>query len=246
MDQVDKSELSRKNIWQMFDQISPHYDFLNHLLSFGADIHWRKKMIQYLPQIPDIRLLDLETGTGDQLITIVKNAKNVKNALGIDMSQEMIHLGQRKIIDKPFAHQITLMKGDATDIALGNSSVDCVSMSFGIRNVVDTEKCLQECMRVLTPRGRLLILEFSTPKNRIIKALHLFYLRHVLPNVGGLISRKKEAYKYLNQTIETFPCGENFCQLLKKAGFVRVKAHPLTLGVTTLYVAEKVPCQNEL
>lgn len=239
-------ERSRKNVWQMFDEISPRYDFLNHLLSFGADIHWRKKLIQYLPKNSDIRLLDLATGTADQLITIVKKAKQVKSALGIDLSQEMIRLGQRKIIDKPYMHQITLTKGDATDISLGNESVDCVTMSFGIRNVEDTQKCLNECMRVLTPRGRLLILEFSIPKNRLIKGCHLFYLRHVLPNVGGLISRQKAAYRYLNETIETFPSGEAFCDLMKKAGFVRVKAHPMTLGVTTLYVGEKVPCQSEL
>lgn len=246
MVQVKNAERSRKNVWQMFDQISPRYDLLNHLLSFGADIHWRKKLIQYLPQNPDIRLLDLATGTADQLITIVKKAKQVKTALGIDLSQEMIRQGQRKIIDKPFTHQITLMKGDATDISLGNESVDCVTMSFGIRNVEDTDKCLRECMRVLTPRGKLLILEFSIPKNRLLKSFHLFYLRHILPHIGGLISKQKEAYRYLNETIETFPSGDNFCGLLKKAGFVRVKAYPMTFGVTTLYVGEKVPCQNEL
>lgn len=246
MEDVKKTEHSRKNVWQMFDQISHRYDFLNHLLSFGIDIHWRKKLIQHLPQTPDVRLLDLATGTGDQLITIVKHAPQVQTALGIDLSQEMIRLGQKKIIDKPYSHQITLMKGDAMDISLNNESVDCVTMSFGIRNVEDPENCLKECHRVLTPRGRVLILEFSLPKNRLIRGFHLFYLRHVLPTIGGLISRQKKAYRYLNETIETFPCGEGFCQLLKKAGFVRVKAYPMTFGAATLYVGEKVPCQNEL
>lgn len=237
---------SRKNIWQMFDQISSHYDLLNHILSFGADIYWRKKLIRFLPTNSNIRLLDLATGTADQLITILKKANQVKTALGIDLSQEMIHYGQRKIIDKPYAHQITLMKGDATDISLSNESVDCITMSFGIRNVEDAQKCLKECMRVLTPRGRLLILEFSIPNNRILKRLHLFYLRHILPNIGGLISKQKEAYRYLNETIETFPYGNDFCELMKKIGFVRVKAHPMAFGITTIYVGEKVPCQNEL
>ena len=131
--QSKSKERSKKNVWQMFDEISPRYDLLNHLLSFGADFHWRKKLIQHLPKNPDIRLLDLATGTADQLITIVKKAKQVKSALGIDLSQEMIRLGQRKIIDKPYTHQITLTKGDATDISLGNESVDCVTMSLGIR-----------------------------------------------------------------------------------------------------------------
>ena len=236
---------SREEVWKMFDEISPTYDLINHLLSFGADIHWRKKLIDYLPQGEDLRLLDLATGTGDQLITIVKK-KKVKTALGIDLSQEMIRYGQKKIIDKSYAHQITLMEGDATDISLKNESIDCITMSFGIRNVTDTQKCLEECSRVLTPCGKLLILEFSLPKMWIIKTLHLFYLRHILPYIAGLISRKREAYRYLNETIETFPYGEEFCKCIKKAGFYNVKAYPLTFGVVTLYVGEKLSCTTEL
>lgn len=239
-------EPSREDVWKMFDEISPTYDFLNHLLSFGADLYWRRRLIKHLPQKEDVRLLDLATGTGDQLITIVKKAPQVKNALGIDISREMIRNGQKKIIDKPYTHQITLMEGDATDISLEEASVDCVTMSFGIRNVTKMERCLEECFRVLTPCGKLLILEFSIPKNRMIRGLHLTYLRHILPYVAGWISRKKEAYRYLNQTIETFPFGEAFCEHLKKAGFYRVKAYPLTFGVVTLYIGEKLPCTTEL
>jgi demethylmenaquinone methyltransferase/2-methoxy-6-polyprenyl-1,4-benzoquinol methylase len=241
----DPTEQSKKDVWKMFDRISPRYDLVNRLLSFGIDTRWRKKLLHYLPKNSDIRLLDLATGTADQLITIVKKAKQVRSALGIDLSEEMIRLGQRKIIDKPYTHQITLMKGDATNISLGDESVDCITMSFGIRNVENIEQCLKECLRVLTPRGRLLILEFSLPKNKMIKNCHLFYLRHVLPTIGGLISRQKKAYQYLNKTIETFPSGEDFCHLLKKSAFVRVKAHPMTFGVTTLYIGEKMPCRND-
>ena len=239
-------EHSREDVWKMFDEISPTYDFLNHFLSFGADIYWRRKVIDYIPEGEDIRLLDLATGTGDQLITIVKKAKQVKTALGIDLSKEMIRHGQKKIIDKPYTHQITLMEGDATDISLKNDTVDCVTMSFGIRNVTNFNKCLEECYRVLTPCGRVLILEFSLPKNKIIRGLHLFYLRFVLPNVAGWISRKPHAYRYLNETVENFPYGEAFCDHIKKAGFFRVKAYPLTFGVATLYVGEKLPCTTEL
>jgi len=239
-------EHSREEVWKMFDEISPTYDIINHLLSFGADIYWRRKLVDHLPEGTDIRLLDLATGTGDQLITVVKKAKQVKTALGIDLSQKMIRFGQKKIIDKPYAHKITLMQGDATDISLENESVDCVTMSFGIRNVTKMQPCLEECYRVLAPRGKLLILEFSLPPNRIVKRLHLFYLRHVLPHVAGWISRKKHAYRYLNETVETFPYGEAFCNHIKKASFYRVKAYPLTFGVATLYVGEKLPCTTEL
>jgi len=239
-------EHSREEVWKIFDEISHTYDFINHLFSFGSDIYWRRKMIEHLPKIADIRLLDLATGTGDQLITIVKKAHQVKSALGIDLSHEMIRNGQKKIIDKSYAHQITLMEGDVTDISLEDEAVDCVTMSFGIRNVTKMQQCLEECYRVLTPSGKLLFLEFSLPKNRIIKGLHLFYLRHVIPYVAGWISRKRYAYRYLNETIETFPYGEEFCQCIKNAGFYRVKAFPLTFGVATLYIGEKLPCQAEL
>ncbi|MBF5058653.1 bifunctional demethylmenaquinone methyltransferase/2-methoxy-6-polyprenyl-1,4-benzoquinol methylase UbiE [Candidatus Neptunochlamydia vexilliferae] len=239
-------EESRDEVWKMFDRISPRYDLVNRLLSFGIDHYWRRQLIRHLPQKKGLRLLDLATGTGDQLITIVKRAKQVETALGLDMSQEMVRLGQRKIIDKPYTHRITLAEGDATNIALEKGSVDCVTMSFGIRNVTSVEKCLEECFRVLTPSGKLMILELSLPKNRFIRGLHLFYLRRILPLVGGLVSREPKAYLYLNKTIETFPYGEAFCTKLKSAGFYRVKAYPMTFGAATLYIGEKVPCGNHL
>ena len=236
---------SKKNIWKVFDQISPSYDFLNHVLSLGIDSYWRRKMLKYLPTQQEICLLDLATGTAAQLITIIKHAKQVKSALGIDLSEEMIRIGQKKIIDKAYAHQITLLKGDATRIAMEDACIDCITMSFGIRNITHPKKCLEECMRVLKDKGRLLILEFSIPKNHLAKAFYLFYLRHILPNIGGMISKDKKAYQYLSQTIETFPYGQAFCKLLKDQGFVHVKAYPMTFGIATLYVGEKAGCQNE-
>lgn len=242
----NENEPSRQDVWKMFDQISSRYDLINHLSSFGADYYWRRQLIRHLPKSDDVRLLDLATGTGDQLITIIKKAKQVRSALGLDLSQEMIRLGQRKIIDKPYAHQITLMEGDATKISLKSGAVDCVTMSFGIRNVISVEKCLQECFRVLTPNGRLIMLEFSLPKKRVLRFLHLLYIRTVLPTIAGLISGNKSAYRYLNKTIESFPYGDAFCDKIKKAGFYHVKAYPLTFGVVTLYIGEKIPCGTDL
>ena len=158
----------------------------------------------------------------------------------------MIRYGQRKIIDKPYTHRVTLMEGDATELNLDNESVDCITMSFGIRNVLSVEKCLSECFRALAPTGKLLILEFSMPKSRVIRSGHLFYMRHILPNVAGWITQNKKAYRYLNKTIESFPYGEAFCDKIKKAGFHRVKAYPMTFGVATLYIGEKVPCGTDL
>lgn len=232
---------SRKEIWKMFDQISPYYDRINHLLSFGADIYWRRQCIRHLPKRADLRVLDLATGTGDQLIAIVKNAKHVQEGLGLDLSQEMIRMGQKKIEAKPYARRITLMEGDATRLFLSKETMDCITMSFGIRNVTDVEQCLKECFRVLAPSGRLIILEFSIPKNRLIQTAHLFYLRYVLSWIGGWISRCPSAYRYLYQTIRTFPSGALFCDKLKKAGFKQVRAYPLTFGIATLYTGDKGP-----
>ncbi len=243
---VKVSEKTSKEIWKTFDQISNSYDPLNALLSFGIDTLWRKRLTQFLPKGEDIRLLDLATGTADQVIEIIKKAKQVKSALGIDLSQEMIRIGQKKIIDKPYAHRVSLMEGDAMNISMRDESVECVTISFGIRNVEDVERCLSESLRVLTPRGRLLILEFSIPQNRVLRRLYLPYLRHILPLIGGALSKNRKAYRHLSSTIEKFPYGEHFCSILRKVGFVRVKHYPMTLGITTLYVGEKVPCQNEL
>ena len=230
---------SKEKIWKVFDEISPTYDFINHLLSLGIDTYWRKYIVKHLPQISHIRLLDLATGTGDQLITIVKKAPHVISALGIDLAHAMLRLGHKKIIDKPYSHQITLMEGDVTNIALQNKAVDCVTISFGIRNVYNQQRCLHECYRVLTSHGKLIVLEFSLPKNRIIKSLYLFYLRHIVPCIAGLISHKRCAYLYLNKTIEAFPKNEEFCKEIENAGFCHVKAHPLTFGIATLYTGEK-------
>lgn len=196
-------------------------------------------MIPYLPEGKNLRLLDLATGTGDQLFTLIKKEEKVGVALGLDLSEEMLFRGQKKLIDKPYAHRMTLMKGDATDISLKDEAVDCVTISFGIRNVSSVEACLKESYRVLAPGGRFLVLEFSLPKHPFLKRLHLFYLRYILPTIGGVISRRKKAYLYLNRTIESFPYGKAFCSLLEQQKFMNVKAIPLTFGIATLYVGEK-------
>ena len=180
-----------------------------------------------LPNRAPLYLLDLATGTGSQLLSILKKNRNVQSALGIDLSREMLRIGQKKIMDRGYAHRVTLAKGDATAIALDDESVDCVTMSFGIRNVTDVQQALCEAHRVLKESGRFLLLEFSLPKNTLIRSLYLLYVRYVLPRVAGWFTKNTDAYRYLNKTIETFPYGSDFCHLLKKARFHRVRAIPL-------------------
>jgi demethylmenaquinone methyltransferase/2-methoxy-6-polyprenyl-1,4-benzoquinol methylase len=151
----------------------------------------------------------------------------------------MLRIGKKKLKQKPYARDVLLRQACATDLPFADGSFDCATISFGIRNVDNIGKCLSEIYRVLVPGGRILVLEFSLPSHPKLKAAHLFYLRRFIPKIGGWLSKDKQAYKYLNETIETFPHGENFCALLKEAGYKNVQAHPLTFGVVTLYQGDK-------
>lgn len=229
----------KSDIWRMFNHISPTYDRANRILSLGIDQYWRRKVSKFMPKKENIRLLDCATGTGDQLFSLMKRSRNVSQAVGVDMASEMLRIGKQKLKRKSYARKVTLKQACVTSLPFVDDSFDCATISFGIRNVVDVPSCLKEIHRVLNPGGRILVLEFSLPTNRKLKAAHLFYLRRFIPKIGGWISKDKEAYSYLNQTIETFPHGESFCHLLSDAGFKKVKAHPLTFGIVTLYEGDK-------
>ncbi len=223
----------------MFDRIAGKYDLLNHLLSFGLDLHWRKKMSCFLPAGNDLSLLDLATGTGDQLISIMNKVARVHQAVGVDMSMQMLAIAKKKIKKYGWYPLVQLQSGEGSKINFPDNTFDVVTISFGIRNFIDLKLSLTEMWRVLKPAGRLLILEFSLPHNPIMRRLHLFYLRKILPFIGRTISGDDYAYRYLNETIETFPHGESFCSLLINRGFAQVQAKPLTCGIVTIYQGEK-------
>jgi demethylmenaquinone methyltransferase/2-methoxy-6-polyprenyl-1,4-benzoquinol methylase len=232
-------EPSRHEIWKMFDQISPTYDKANRAMTLGCDLYWRKKMAQYLPDRENLYLLDCATGTGDQILSFFSHSKKIARAVGIDLSTEMIHIAREKIQNAGLSSKVDLSQASLLSLPFLSMTFDCVTISFGIRNVTDVSKALMECCRVLKEGGRLLILEGSIPQNKWILPFFLFYLRHILPRIGGVISKNKNAYRYLNETIETFPSGNRFCTLLTQAGFSRASFHPLTVGTVTIYVGEK-------
>jgi len=236
-------EPSRKEIWKMFDTISATYDKTNRFMTMGLDRGWRKKMASLLPKLPKIELLDCATGTADQIISLMKKSNSIEKAIGIDLAQEMVEIGRNKLKKHPFNDQVELQIASALEIPFEENRFDCVTMSFGIRNVSNVELCLKEILRVLKPGGRVLILETSLPKMRLIQFFHLLYLRKILPRIGGWISKQKTAYQYLNQTTETFPSGKVFCKLMEKAGFCTVICHPLTCGTVSIYQADK-PCKK--
>ncbi len=236
---MKKQERSRVGIWKMFDQISPTYDKANRVMTLGLDQVWRRKMAYFLPDKQGQVLLDCATGTADQLISFMEGSDKVGQAIGIDLAQEMLAVGKKKMESKPYGNAISFQVASALDLPFEDAMFDCVAISFGIRNVTDVRKALSEFYRVLQKKGRVLILEGTVPKNFFLKKVHLFYLRNILPRVGGTISNNLDAYRYLNETIETFPSGEKFCKFLRAAGFKSVKAHPLTGGIATIYVGDK-------
>ena len=235
--------LSKSDSWRMFDAISPRYDLLNRLLSFGLDVSWRRQLSRFLPAKvgnADLRsLLDLATGTADVLLTLVRDNENIDQAVGIDLAEKMLSIGREKIARANLARKITLRHADANHIPFEANRFDVVTMAFGIRNVEDPAQVLREMHRVLKREGRALILEFSLPANRILRTAHLFYLRTVVPVLGGLVSGHGQAYRYLNQTIESFPYGTAFCRMMEGAGFRNVAAHPLLGGIASIYKGEK-------
>jgi len=236
---MEGSAPSRKEVWKMFDRIAPTYDLLNRCLSLRQDVAWRNKVAKYLPQRDDQHILDIATGTGDMLFSMLNKSKKIHSAVGVDMSEKMLEFGRQKIKNRKLQDKMQLLLGDATQLEFADNTFDCTSISFGIRNVVDVEKALSEMNRVLKPGGRSLILEFSLPKNRVMRSLYLFYFRHILPRIGSLFSGDGYAYSYLNQTVESFPYGQEFCKLMENAGFRDVKSVPLTFAIATIYYGDK-------
>jgi len=223
----------------MFDRIAPRYDLLNRVLSMRRDVAWRRRLARHLPDAPGLRVLDLATGTGDVLLALHNSCPDMAFGLGVDVAGNMLALARDKIAGRGLDHGLAVMQCDALCLALPDGIFDAVTIAFGIRNVPGPEEALREIHRVLRPGGRVLVLEFSLPRNRPFRALYLAYFRHVLPHIGGLLSGDFEAYRYLNRTAERFPRGGAFCALLEGAGFGAVHAHPLTFGIATLYQGDK-------
>lgn len=231
--------MTKKFSWQMFNDISPRYDFLNHFLSFGLDIHWRNCLQKFMPKTPNLVVLDVATGTADVLLSMLHSKIPIEKAYGIDMAEKMLEVGQKKIEKAGLEDRVTLMKADANQIPFNDKNFHVVTIAFGIRNMENPIYVLKEMNRTLKEGGKALILEFSLPQNTLLRVLHLFYLRNVVPALGFLFSGHYKAYRYLNQTIEEFPYGENFCALGRQIGFKAVTAHTLLGGVATIYEAQK-------
>jgi len=226
-------------VGKMFDRIAPRYALLNHILSLGLDFSWRRKLAGRIDNKRPVELLDLATGSGDLLIAILRKRCNVSKAVGLDISEKMLEVCRKNIEKAELSERITLVQGDAARTKLPGERFDAITMAFGIRNVPDAAETLGEIARLLRPGGRVLILEFSLPSNRMIRSIYLIYLRHIVPLIGRLVSGDKGAYRYLNTTIESFYRTCDIPDLMNKAGLTNIAATPLTFGTVSLYSGSK-------
>lgn len=229
------------SVGEMFDRIAPTYDVLNHLLSLGRDFSWRRRACRVLSQSEGLEVADLATGTGDLLIALLRERPNVTEAVAVDISEEMLKIALRKIAARGFADRVRLVRDDAVHSALPADSFDAVTMGFGIRNTPDVEATLGEIHRLLKPGGTAVVLEFSLPRSAVLRGGYRAYLRSVVPVLGALLSGSRSAYRYLNESIEAFYRPDDFCTLMREAGFAEVSATPLTWGVASVYRGLKRP-----
>lgn len=228
----------KEQVADMFNKIAGKYDFLNHFLSLGIDKTWRKKAIREVASVNPDKILDVATGTGDLAIAAHSAIPHV-TVTGVDIAAQMLEEGRKKLVVKELTKSITLELGDSEALPFPTGSYDAVMCAYGVRNFENLEKGLSEMQRVMREGGKLAILEFSRPSSFPIKQLYTFYFRRILPVLGGLLSKHKTAYTYLPESVNAFPDGKDFCDILTKCGFKDAKARPLTLGVTTLYTATK-------
>ncbi|MCC7465714.1 MAG: bifunctional demethylmenaquinone methyltransferase/2-methoxy-6-polyprenyl-1,4-benzoquinol methylase UbiE [Saprospiraceae bacterium] len=233
------SEAGKKaEVEQMFDKIAPRYDFLNRVLSLGIDVWWRKKAIGYLKPAKPAEILDVATGTADVAILMAKILKP-RRIVGIDIANQMLEFGRVKIQDAGLQEVITLETGDSEHLWFETDTFDALTVAFGVRNFENLEKGLAEMRRVLRPGGRVVILEFSKPHIFPFKQLYNSYFKYVLPLIGRLTSRDMRAYTYLFESVQAFPEGNHFTEILTKTGFNDPICERLTLGICSIYTATK-------
>ncbi len=223
--------------WKIFDDIAPTYDFLNHFLSLGIDVLWRKNFLKNLPNKKELVAYDLATGTGDVALALVRDPK-IKNVTGIDLSVGMLEYGKIKVKKQKLENKIFMEEGDGVLIPKDDCSADVITVAFGIRNFPDPQTSLINMVRVLRNGGRAMIMEFSLPKNFIIRFFYLLYFRHILPAIGNAFSKNKDAYTYLNESVEDFPYGSDFTDMMVKAGMKNVRIVPLSFGIASLYIGD--------
>lgn len=234
---VDKSN---QRVRQMFAEIAPRYDLMNHLLSLNIDRWWRRVAVRRVPPRGDRPILDVCTGTGDLALAYYRKTDGQVPIVASDFCAEMLAIGEKKKRRNGAEENLTFIEADAQNLPFEDDRFQIVCVAFGLRNVQDTDQGLREMTRVCAPGGRVAVLEFSLPRWQPFRGIYGFYFRHILPRIGQLFARNRSgAYSYLPESVQQFPEGEALVARMESAGLQNVKFHPLTFGIATLYVGEK-------
>ena len=226
----------KEQVGKMFDSIADNYDFLNGILSFGIFKHWQNRLVKEVARGEHKYILDVATGTGS--VAIALSALRTESITGVDISDEMLTLGQIKVRQKNLQSVITLKKSDAENLQLADNIFDVVTVAYGVRNFEDLEKGLSEIRRVLRPGGKVVILEFSKPIAPIRPFYHL-YSHQIVPMIGKWVTGNSQAYNYLPRSVDAFPSSKRFISILQKTGFQNTACKALTLGIVSLYTGQK-------
>jgi demethylmenaquinone methyltransferase/2-methoxy-6-polyprenyl-1,4-benzoquinol methylase len=235
--EIDKSDL---RVRRMFASIARRYDLLNHLLSLNIDRSWRRFTTRTVPPQPGVPVLDCCTGTADLALAYDRAAKGRTPVIGTDFCREMLLLGKGKVRKSGASGRVVLVEGDTQRLPAPSDTFGVVSVAFGLRNVRDTVRGIDEMIRTARPEGKVAILEFSRPRGRFLGKLYLAFFRHVLPRLGQAIApNPDQAYHYLPRTVLKFPDGQDMLDLLASRGLIELRMYPLTLGIATLYVGTK-------
>lgn len=241
---VDSAKGKKEQVAEMFDRISGNYDKVNRFLTARTDLGWRKKALRMLKKDKPDFLLDVATGTGDMALLAYRLLKPGK-IKGIDISSSMLEQGRKKIEKEGLAGKIELEQGDSETINYAQNTFDAVTAAFGVRNFENLEKGLAEMLRVLKPGGRLVILEFSKPRSKLINKFYKLYMKIVAPRVAGWFKQNKQAYHYLYDSATAFPERQSFIEILKKVGYTDTGFKPLSFGICCIYSGRKTVLVTE-
>ncbi len=230
----------KEEVEKMFDKIAHSYDFLNHFFSLGIDILWRKKAIRILKKENPKLVLDVATGTADFAMEAVRMNLEADKIVGVDISEGMLDVGRKKIKEKGWDSKIELKKGDSENLPFDTSTFDGYTVAFGVRNFENLEKGMTEMLRVLKPGALGIVLEFSKPKKFPVKQGFQVYFKYIMPLIGKVVSKDNRAYAYLPESVQAFPSGEDFLDVMKKVGYVDTKCIPVSGGIASIYLGRKM------
>ena len=239
MKPYNEEQTKKEQVEQMFDNIAPTYDRLNHIMSLNIDRMWRRRVMRIVRRSKASKIMDIATGTGDLAIAMAKRMERAE-ILGIDLSEEMLAVARSKVNRLGLERRITLLKGDAESLTMvADGVMDVATVAFGVRNFENLEGGLAEIYRTLKAGGKLVVLEFSIPRNRLVRWVYAQYSHRLIPRIGALISKDREAYTYLPESVDEFPSPERFTDMLLGVGFKEVRRRSQSFGIAHIYEAVK-------